>query len=60
MFSDELKKYDWDATTRQIMSMTSRDVEAALTKEHLDIRDFMALISPAAVPYLTHNRFLKK
>ncbi|MDE6484099.1 MAG: 2-iminoacetate synthase ThiH [Duncaniella sp.] len=52
MFSEELKKYDWDTTTRQIMAMTARDVEAALTKEHLDIRDFMALISPAAVPYL--------
>ncbi|MDE6582485.1 MAG: 2-iminoacetate synthase ThiH [Duncaniella sp.] len=52
MFSDELKKYDWDTTTRQIMAMTSRDVEAALAKEHLDVRDFMALISPAAVPYL--------
>ncbi|MDE6325285.1 MAG: radical SAM protein, partial [Duncaniella sp.] len=52
MFSDELKKYDWDETTRQVMSKTARDVEIALSKEHLDIDDFMALISPAAAPYL--------
>lgn len=52
MFSEELKKYDWDATTREIASMTARDVEIALSKQHLDVRDFMALISPAAVPYL--------
>lgn len=52
MFTDELKKYDWDTTTRQIMSMTESDVVRALSKEHLDDRDFMALISPAAEPFL--------
>ncbi|MCM1520682.1 MAG: 2-iminoacetate synthase ThiH [Lachnoclostridium sp.] len=52
MFYEELKKYDWDETSAQIASMTSRDVEIALSKEHLDIKDFMALISPAATPYL--------
>lgn len=34
------------------MAMTAADVERALTREHLDDRDFMALISPAAAPYL--------
>lgn len=52
MFSDELKKYDWDTTTAEIAAMTPRHVEIALSKEHLDVADFMALISPAAAPYL--------
>lgn len=54
MFSDEIKKYDWDDTTRAITSKTARDVEIALSKEYLTINDFMALISPAAEPYLEH------
>ena len=53
MFSEYLKThYDWDTTTREIMAMTAGDVERALAKEHLDDRDFMALISPAAAPYI--------
>jgi len=52
MFYDEIKKYDWDDTTRCIASKTARDVEIALGKEKLDVDDFMALISPAAVPYI--------
>lgn len=52
MFYDELKKYDWDETTRAIESMTPARVEAALAKKHLTVEDFMALISPAAAPYL--------
>ena len=34
------------------MAMTAADVERALVKERLDDRDFMALVSPAAAPYL--------
>ena len=52
MFSDEIKRYDWDDNTRAINSKTARDVEIALSKEHLNIDDFMALISPAAEPYI--------
>ncbi len=53
MFYDELKKYDWDTTTTSIAGKTARDVETALSHEgHLTVDDFMALISPAAVPYL--------
>lgn len=52
MFYDEIKKYNWDDTTKCIASKTTRDVEIALGKEHLDVDDFMALISPAAAPYL--------
>ena len=52
MFSDELSNYDWNDIGRQIMSMRAADVEAALGKENLTVEDFMALISPAAAPYL--------
>lgn len=52
MFSEELKKYSWDETTEQIASMTSVDVERALAARHFTDKDFMALISPAAAPYL--------
>lgn len=52
MFSDELKKYDWDETTARIASKTAADVERALGKTALNIDDFMALVSPAAAPYL--------
>lgn len=52
MFSDELLKYDWDDTTGRIMSKRAADVETALGKENLDIDDFMALVSPAAAPYI--------
>ena len=52
MFSEELKQYDWDATTAAIASKTAADVERALRKERPGIDDFMALISPAAAPYL--------
>lgn len=52
MFSEEIKKYDWEDTTAQIMAMTAADVERALAKERLNDHDFMALVSPAAAPYL--------
>lgn len=52
MFSEELTKYDWDETTRFIASRTATDVRVALRKEHLTIEDFMALVSPAAEPFL--------
>jgi len=52
MFYDIIKTIDWDSTTCEIQSKNTRDVEIALSKQHLDIHDFMALISPAAQPYL--------
>lgn len=52
MFSDELLKIDWDATTAAIAAMTDNDVRRALAKPRCDVRDFMALVSPAAEPYL--------
>ncbi|MCM1449840.1 MAG: 2-iminoacetate synthase ThiH [Clostridiales bacterium] len=52
MFSDELKQYDWEDTTSRIMAKTAADVERALRRDHLTDEDFMALISPAAAPYI--------
>ncbi len=52
MFSEELEKYDWEATTAAIAAKTAADVERALAASHPGIDDFMALISPAAAPYL--------
>ena len=52
MFSDELLKYSWDETTEAIARKTDADVRRALQKTHCDVDDFMALISPAAAPYL--------
>ena len=52
MFSDELKRYSWDETTDMIASKTDADVRRALGKSSCDIDDFMALLSPAAEPYL--------
>ncbi len=60
MFSDELKKIDWDETTRKIMSKTDADVRRALTKSHCDVEDFMAMLSPAAEPYLEQMAQLSK
>lgn len=52
MFSEELEKYSWEETTRQIYAKTPADVETALGKSQLNVEDFMALISPAAEKYL--------
>ena len=52
MFSEELEKYDWDGTTAAIAAKTAVDVERALATDRPGIDDFMALISPAASPYL--------
>ena len=52
MFSDELKNISWEETTERIAQMTDMDVRRALGKSHCDVNDFMALLSPAAEPYL--------
>lgn len=54
MFSEELEKYNWNDITASIKSKTETDVINALQKENPDVEDFMALISPAAIPYIEH------
>lgn len=51
-FSERLPSWDWDDLTLRINSKTARDVEQALNSAKLTREDFMALISPAAAPYL--------
>ncbi|MFI3240914.1 MAG: 2-iminoacetate synthase ThiH [Bacteroidales bacterium] len=53
MFSEELEKHNWDEITAQIANKTDDDVKRALSKtSQLNVDDFMALISPAATPYI--------
>ncbi len=52
MFSDVIRNINWEETTQRIMSKTDADVRRALSKSHCDVEDFMAMISPAAAPYL--------
>ena len=60
MFSDELDKISWEETTQRINAKTDADVRRALGKERCDVEDFMALISPAAEPYLEQMAQLSK
>jgi 2-iminoacetate synthase len=52
MFNDEFEKRNWDEVLASIYAKTANDVARALHKKKRDIDDFMALISPAAAPYL--------
>ncbi|MBQ9214405.1 MAG: 2-iminoacetate synthase ThiH [Bacteroidales bacterium] len=60
MFYDEIQKISWDETTEKIYSKTETDVKRALGKQRCDIDDFMAMISPAAEPFLEQMAFLSR
>jgi 2-iminoacetate synthase len=47
-----LLQQDLSDIALSVNSKTATDVEHALAKTHRDLNDFMALISPAAAPYL--------
>lgn len=51
-FEDIFRQYNWDDVKASIYSKTPRDVEQALARPQRDLHDFMALLSPAAAPYL--------
>lgn len=51
-FYDIVQGYDWEAEGISLLSKTEADVHRALNREHLDIEDFKALISPAAESFL--------
>lgn len=55
-FADVIDQWDWDDTVKSVMTCNSRDVRRVLDKasagKQLTPDDFMALISPAAVPFL--------
>jgi 2-iminoacetate synthase len=51
---------DWTAIGEQIYSRTEKDVEIALQKQHIDIEDIMALVSPVAEKYLEQMAILSR
>ena len=51
-FLDTFNQLDWNELKLSIASKTAADVEQALSARRLDHDQFLALISPAAAPYL--------
>ena len=51
-FTEKINDYDWEKISQKISAKNSTDVEIALKKENPDYEDFLALISPAASPYI--------
>ncbi|MBU0487943.1 MAG: 2-iminoacetate synthase ThiH [Bacteroidetes bacterium] len=51
-FSNIIEQYSWEEIRQAIYSKTAAEVEKALSKDALEITDFMALVSPAALPYI--------
>ena len=51
-FIDRWRELDWDHVGMSIRAKTARDVERALANPRRGLDDFMALISPAAEPFL--------
>ena len=51
-FKSVFDNYDWDTIKSKIYNTTVLEVEQALAKSKRSLDDFMALISPAAQPYL--------
>ncbi|GEP95075.1 2-iminoacetate synthase ThiH [Chitinophaga cymbidii] len=51
-FENIFRQYAWEDVKASIYTKTPRDVESALARKHRTLEDFMALISPAAAPYL--------
>lgn len=59
-FTELINRYEWDDIKARIYSKTAQDVEAALARPRRDIEDFMALVSPAAQPYLEQMAALSR
>ncbi len=53
-FETIFRQHRWDDIKAAIYCKTAHDVEQALGRRQRSLDDFMALISPAAVPYLEH------
>ena len=61
LFKELINEYDWDELHSRIYRKTSKDVEAALGRNRqLSIDDFMALVAPAAMPYLEQMAMLSR
>ena len=53
-FKTVFEQYDWNNIQSKIYATSSQQVEQALAKSKRNLDDFLALISPAAQPYLEH------
>jgi 2-iminoacetate synthase len=51
-FKSIFEQHSWDKIQTKIYQTTSKEVEQALAKTKRNLDDFLALISPAAQPYL--------
>ena len=51
-FKSVFEQYDWDTIQSKIYQTSAKEVELALAKNKRNLDDFLALISPAAQPYL--------
>lgn len=51
-FKDVFLQYEWDDIKQRIANCTVADVQQALRKNKRNLRDFLALLSPAAKPFL--------
>ncbi len=52
MFTSLFNQYNWHDVQDQILRKSEADVLRALSKDKRTLEDFMALISPAALPYI--------
>lgn len=53
MFKTVFDNYSWDEVNTSIQQKTTLDVERALFSTNRTLEDFKALLSPAALPYVT-------
>lgn len=51
-FASVFERYDWDIIQSKIYGATETEVRKALAKDKRNLDDFLALISPAAQPFL--------
>jgi 2-iminoacetate synthase len=51
-FLDEIQRYRYEDVLSHIMAKNAEDVQRALLSERIRIEDFMALLSPAASPFI--------
>lgn len=65
-FFDTIQRYDPQQVLADIEAMTAADVQRALATEQIDHHDYMALLSPAAEPFIeqiaqkAHNITLRR
>lgn len=59
-FNDLISQYSWEDIQHKIYRSTTEDVERALNASHRSLEHFMALISPAAEPYLEQMAHLSR